>query len=261
MAERFHVVSFATVMAQLRESAMLAVTVPEDAPNPRPVVLAALEEANKYFLELPLSTVLRAQWQRLLARVNGEAPLPEIVILIREMSNNLMVELSSAWFLMVPAGRRFVYEQPRPIFGDEVYCAFPNARPDIAAAGRCYALDEWTACVFHLMRALEHTLLWLADRVKLDPEDMKRENWKTIIDQIEKRIRDLESEPKSKEKSEKVRFLSEAATQFRWFKDAWRNNAAHAHVHYEERDGALIFLHVSDFFRHIAAEATKEMPK
>jgi len=223
--------------------------------------MAALQEANKYFLELPLSRVLRQQWQRLLARVDAAAPLSEIAILIREMSNNLLVELSSAWFLMIPADRRFVYEQPNPIFGNEVHCAFSDAGRDIAAAGRCYALDEWTACVFHLMRALERPLLWLADRVKLDSGDMKRENWKNIIDQIEKKIRDMESEPKSEEKSVKLKFLSEAATQFRWFKDAWRNETAHAHVHYDEREGALIFLHVSDFFRHIAAEAAKQMPQ
>ncbi len=111
------------------------------------------------------------------------------------------------------------------------------------------------------MRALEHGLLWLAKRVNLDPEDMKREQWKNIIDQIEKKIRAMESEPKSAEKSVKVQFLSEAATQFRWFKDAWRNDAAHAHVHYDEREGALIFLHISDFFRHIAKEAVKEITR
>lgn len=89
------------------------------------------------------------------------APLQEVVILVREMNNNLMVELSSAWFLMIPADRRFVYEQPNPIFGEVVYNVFPDARRDIAAAGRCYALDEWTACVMHLMRALEFGLRWL----------------------------------------------------------------------------------------------------
>lgn len=260
MAERFRVASFAVVIGQLCESTTLVrfgpigTAVGFNLPDPRPVILAALNDAESQFKELALSAVLRDQWRRLMER-SASVPLQELVILIREMHENLLVELSSAWFLMIPADRRFVYEQPSPIFGGDVHDAFPEARRDIAAAGRCYALDEWTACVVHLMRALEPGLLWLADRVKLDSEDMKRENWKNIIDQIEKKIRGMESEPKSIEKSVKVQFLSKAATQFFWFKDAWRNDAAHGHEHYEERDGAPIFLHVSDFFRHIAAEA------
>ena len=257
MAQHFRVCSFATVIAQLRESATIAQFVPADAPDPRSVILAALQEADRQFKELSLSLVLRGQWQRLMER-SEFAPLSELVILIREMSNNLMVELSSAWFLMVPADRRFVYEQPHPIFGEVVNRAFPEAQRDIAAAGRCYALDEWTACVTHLMRALESGLRWLAMRVQLDPSEIKSENWKVVIDLIEKKIRELESTPKSDEKREKTQFLSEAAMQFRWFKDAWRNDAAHAHVYYDEREGAPIFLHVSDFFRHIAAEAVKD---
>lgn len=260
MAVRFRASSFATVIAQLRQSAMSVELAMPGGPSPKDVVLAALQAADLQFRELPLSPVLKSQWQRLIERADI-APLGEVAILIREMNNNLMVELSSAWFLMIPADRRFVYEQPTPIFGDDVYRAFPKAQRDIAAAGRCYALDEWTACVIHLMRALEHGLMWLAERVKLNPEDMKRENWKNIIDQIEKKIRDMESEPKSNEKSLKVQFLSEAATQFRWFKDAWRNDAAHAHVHYDEREGVPIFLHISDFYRQIAAEAVKEIPQ
>jgi hypothetical protein len=257
MAGRFRVSSFATVIAQLRESTVLVQFGPQEV-SPDEVVNAALQEADQHFKELPLSVVLRSQWQRLLARADAKVPLSELVILIREMSNNLMVELSSAWFLMIPADRRFVYEQPKPIFGPDVDQAFSGARLDIAAAGRCYALDEWTACVFHTMRALEDPLLWLAARVQLEPGELQRENWKNILDLIEKKIRAMEKEPKSESKISKVQFLSEAATQFRWFKDAWRNNVAHGHVQYDERDGAPIFLHASDFFRHVAAEAVKE---
>lgn len=259
MAERFRVTSFATVISQLRESALCVQFAHPNGPQPDELVRTALELANQQFKDLKLSLVLRQQWERLLDRSKNNAPLSEMVILIRELNNNLMVELSSAWFLMIPADRRFVYEQPKPIYGEDVDKAFPDARRDIAAAGRCYALDEWTACVIHLMRALEHALRWLATRVGLNPEEIKEENWKNVIDRIEKKIKELEQHPKGPSKSENVQFLSEAATQFRWFKDAWRNDAAHGKVYYDEREGAPIFLHMSDFFRHIAVEAVKDV--
>lgn len=258
MADRFRMASFATVVSQLRESVVLihmASTEP-GAPSPKNVVLLALKSADEQFKELKLSRVLRSQWERLL-ELSKDAPLSEIAILLRELNNNLMVELSSAYFLMIPADRRFIYEQPNPIFGQETHDAFPDARRDIAASGRCYALDEWTACVSHLMRALEFALRWLAKRVGLKPEEVEGENWRNVIDRIEKKIRELEQLPKSPAKSVNTQFLSEAATQFRWFKDAWRNEIAHSHVYYDEREGAPIFLHISDFFRHIATEAVK----
>jgi hypothetical protein len=258
MADRFRVSSFATVMGQLRESATLVnLSGPNDSAA-EDLIRAALRDAEAKFSELKLSQVLRAQWQRLLERAYGNAPLLELAILIREMHNNLLTELTAAYFLMIPADRRFIYEQPRPIFGEEAHRAFPDAQRDIAAAGRCYGLDEWTACIFHLMRALEHGLRWLGVMVTLDPVILKTENWKNIIDQIEKKIRELESLPKSADKTAKTQFLSEAASQFRWFKDAWRNDVSHANVFYDEREAVPIFLHVSDFFRHIASEAVKD---
>lgn len=261
MAERFRVSSFATVIAQLRESALAVRLASSDpkAPQPTDVVMSALKSADHEFKDLKLSKVLRSQWERLLKRAEeDDATLMELAILMRELNNNLLVELSSAYFLLIPADKRFAYEQPQPIFGPDVERAFPDAKRDLSAAGRCFAVDEWTACVTHLMRALEYALRWLAKRAGLKPDEYEGENWKNVIDRIEKKIRELEQLPKSPAKSENVQFLSEAATQFHWFKDAWRNQAAHAHVFYDDRDGIQIFLHLSDFFRHLATEAVKD---
>src|SRR3954466_4786773 len=153
MAEQFRVTAFARVVAQLRESAVIIDFTTQVGPSPKELVQVALQDADSQFKELKLSPLMRAQWERLLKRAQDDAPMTELAILIRELNDNLMVELSSAFFLMIPADRRFVYAQPTPIFGEHVEKAFPDARSDIAAAGRCYALDEWTACVFHLMRA------------------------------------------------------------------------------------------------------------
>lgn len=257
MVARFRAVSFATVLVHLQIARTLVDEAAQyGAPDPRKVVMAALHDANAEFKELQLSPVLRSQWERLMKGAET-ALLAETSILIREMHNNLMVELAAAWFLIIPADRRFVYEQTHPIFGQEVHDSFPDARNDIAAAGRCYALDEWTACIFHSMRALEHPLSWLGLYVGLTHAEVQAENWKNIIDRIEKKIRELEALPKSPTKTDELKFLSEAATQFRWFKDAWRNHVAHAHDFHDERSAVPIFLHVSDFFRHLASAIAK----
>jgi hypothetical protein len=62
MADRFLVTSFATVVAQLRESVVLIHTAPKGpgAPGPTEVVRVAITEANEQFKELKLSRVLRS---------------------------------------------------------------------------------------------------------------------------------------------------------------------------------------------------------
>ncbi len=78
------------------------------------------------------------------------------------------------------------------------------------------------------------------------------ENWKNIIDQIEKEIRKLEALPKGPAKTATLTFYSEAASQFRYFKDAWRNHVSHARAQYDEREALTIFEHVRTFMHDLA---------
>jgi len=59
-----------------------------------------------------------------------------------------------------------------------VISAFPSSRADIAHAVDCYASEHETACVFHLMRVLEHGLRALAEDVG---KTFDVQNWQNII--------------------------------------------------------------------------------
>lgn len=256
--QRFYAASFAAALGSLTRSAEavnLANTfgVPGDDNADRQHIRHGLSEAEQALADLPVSRVIQHQFDRLKKAADGNTGGNELSILIREFHNNLMVELTSAWFLMIPAERRDYYEQLDPAFGPEVATAFDIATADIAAASRCYALDEWTACVFHLMRTLEHGLKKLAAIAELPPEAAAHENWKNIIDQIERKIRDMEQLPKSPEKVTRLQTLSEAAAQFRWFKDAWRNHVSHGHASYDMHSGPMIWTHVRAFMQQLAA--------
>ena len=256
--QRFRAASFGVVMASLgRATEAINVSnfygIAKDDASDRAMIQDALKEVGPELLELPLSRVLRDQFERLVKSIN-RADGAELAILVREFANNLMVELSSSWFLMVFADNREHYEQRRPAFGEPVALAFIEASGDIAAASRCLALDEWTACVFHLMRVLEHGLRTMAEIVGLPSDAMQHENWKNIIDQIEKKIREMEALPKTPEKVIRIQILSEAALQFRYFKDAWRNHVSHAHASYDNHTVPLVFVHVRAFMQHMAAQ-------
>jgi hypothetical protein len=59
-------------------------------------------------------------------------------------------------------------------------------------------------------------------------------NWKNVIDGIEKKIRELEGMKTGQVKDAKLKAYSEAAVQFRYFKDAWRNHVAHLRATYDD---------------------------
>jgi len=73
-----------------------------------------------------------------------------------------------------------------------------------------------------------------------------------IIDQIEKEIRTLQQAPKTSSRDAELKFCSEAALQFRYFKDAWRNHVSHAKETYESFEAESILTHVREFMQRMA---------
>jgi hypothetical protein len=102
------------------------------------------------------------------------------------------------------------------------------------------------------MRILEHGLRDLAARL-LPPSSssVELENWKTVIDRIERAIRDMEALPRGAEKTSDLQHYSEVAAQFRYFKDAWRNHVSHAGGTYDEASAISVLEHVRAFMRHL----------
>ena len=82
---------------------------------------------------------------------------------------------------------------------------------------------------------------------------MAHENWKNVIDQIEAKIRAMEALHKSAEKIARLKELSLLASQFRYFKDAWRNHVSHSHENYDERDANNVWHHVKTFMEQMTS--------
>lgn len=177
--------------------------------------------------------------------------------LFNEIMYDLIAELSEPMFLHVKPERRHLYEQKEPPFGLEVDAAFPASARDISAAARCLALDEWTACVFHLMRALESPLHRLAERMAVSfPSPVDLENWKNIIDKVEsavnEKVRQQGQAKKSHERNDELKQLAEIAILFRHFKNAWRNDAAHGRQSFDEREAQQVYDGVRNFMQLMA---------
>jgi len=203
---------------------------------------------------LPFSLSLRLQYARFKTALETSTDGKELSIRSDELRENITSELISKVFLMVREENVDFYRQPEPPFGSEVAQRF-EANYDIEAGTRCLALEEWTASVFHMMRVLEKGLHWLAAEIGVEmTPDIELSNWKNIIDEIEKQIRSLEQAPKSKTKSQKNQFYCEVATNFYYFKEAWRNHVSHSRETYDERRAKEIWSHVRSFMQRLAEE-------
>jgi hypothetical protein len=140
------------------------------------------------------------------------------------------------------------YDQERP-FGDQVWRKFEGGRIDATEAGNCLALGRYSASVHHSMLALEPGLRALAAYVGLE---LPRQTWGTIVDKIERRIGE-ELTKRNGRSSLDLQFASEAATQFSYVREAWRNHSAHGHAHYDREQAISILEHTKMLMRVLVA--------
>ncbi len=142
------------------------------------------------------------------------------------------------------------FENPK-LFGDAVFNAFPSATDDITEAGTCLAFERSTACVMHLMRALEVTLRALANAVGVAPQN----DWGGYIREIGK---ELDKRAKtSGARSADEQFYAEAAIGFDNLKRAWRNPTMHVDKSYSQQRAAEILNSVKSFMSHLATKISE----
>jgi hypothetical protein len=133
--------------------------------------------------------------------------------------------------------------------------SFKSVEPEITEAVDCYAMGHNTACVFHLMRVLEHGLRELAGAVNLA---FGIQQWQTIIEQIEAEIREIAKNWKASPiKTDWMQFYSEAAKEFMYFKDGWRNHVMHNRITYDQYQAAGSIEHVRAFMNHLSTRLSE----
>lgn len=172
--------------------------------------------------------------------------------LIGELIGSIQQTYLKKLFLFVPDTDKPYFEKNS--FSDQACASFETAVFEMEEAGKCFALDRHTACVFHLMRVLEIGLSSLCSAVGFSP---KNENWHSILRdlpaEIQKTCNPNCGNPKWKEDEH---FYSELVVEFRHFRTAWRNYVMHAHEKYTRDEAAVVFSHVTSFMDHSAIRLT-----
>jgi hypothetical protein len=201
--------------------------------------------------ELPISQPVSLQIVDLLDRLRDcqEYEWPAVAENARLTRQVILNDLGQHLFFCIEGTEARGFGRPEP-WGALVNERYSAASKDIEAAHRCLALREWTASVFHCMRVLEHGLRPMATRFDVS---FATDSWHAVIQGIENGIDGLRNKKGLTEADRKdITFYSDAAMQFRYFKDAWRNHVSHARTHYDDKDAPRIHDHVRDFMQHLA---------
>jgi len=164
---------------------------------------------------------------------------------MNQMMNTLLIELNNRKFY-APTRNMWKYFENSSLFGGDVFANFPSANEDIQEAGTCLSLDRATACVMHLNRALEVSLLALANAVGVT----KKNDWGAYIREIAK---ELDARMKSSGvRSHDEQFYAEALANFDRLRHVYRNPTMHPEKTYSIDRAEEILLATKAFMSHLA---------
>lgn len=159
---------------------------------------------------------------------------------VESLSARVKDELEGRLFLYVRPDR-VPYYQGSALFGQVVSDKFPAASEDIEEAAKCFALDRYTASIFHLMRAMEVAVRELS--AKLGISNQSRE-WGKLLSDINTKIQGM---PMGAERNA----WSESASLLYHVKQAWRNDVMHPKGTYTLEQAREVFAAVKSFMANL----------
>lgn len=165
----------------------------------------------------------------------------KLSISISHFRRTYRAELEAVALLVLRPDMSRIYREPAP-FGHDVARVFSGASDDLEAAAKCLACRQGTACVFHLMRAMEHCVGVLCGKLSIPNPDRV---WGMLLSDMNKAI---EAMPKGDQRNQ----WSEAHANLYHVKQAWRNETMHPKQTYTPDQAEQVFRAMKSFMAHLA---------
>lgn len=166
----------------------------------------------------------------------------------------LVAELQGVKFLRATAGMEKYLGVKHP-FGEIVKKAFTDCYDDLYEAHQCFALERYTACVFHLGRVMERSAAKLAKKLKVYKPGA---DWQDHLKAIDAAIAAMPYKPRAAIKK-RAAFLEASEFSFR-FKEVWRNPTAHPERSYTPEQAMDIINSCRAFMQAVATKIFKVKP-
>lgn len=184
---------------------------------------------------------------------SADCHIDDLAGLIGSLMMQVESELEDIPVFSIHSDDAKLYAHPEEWF-PETLISFPSATLDVQEACKCYALERYTACVYHCMAVLQVGLYALARDVGIGLKfPIEFAEWGEILREIEKKVEPHASLPRSEPLRQRYDHLySGAISQFRYLKDGWRNHVAHMREVYDQDKARTALAHVRDFMESIS---------
>jgi len=182
---------------------------------------------------------------------NEKITLKGVAEKLEDIHNRLKHELSLVSLFVLESEHVKFFDALNP-FGEDVSDVLPMAIPDIEDAGKCIALNQGTASVFHSMRVMEAALKALAKLLGIPYAP----SWESYISQIEKCINEKHKRKTVKWKRDES-FFREILGNLQTIKIAWRNPTMHIVRRYSVEEAIDIYGGVRGLLKRLAPRLPK----
>lgn len=149
--------------------------------------------------------------------------------------------------------------------GPNIAAAFPSAVAELQEAGKCFALERYTATIFHYMRGIERVMRVLLPAVGVphNPNSpLDTQTWETLIAQFEKSAEEIKNKCQGVRRRNATEFFSGVSAELRFFKDTVRNLTMHTRTPLgSEEDASGTMRRTMDFLARVAKYVSEDNSK
>lgn len=171
-------------------------------------------------------------------------------VLISQLSTLLtfaVEELATYKFISILPENAEIFSEPLSKFDDQIMESFPGVTFELEEAGKSFALNRYTACIFHLMRAMEYGVGKLARELNATVVNKNGETlaWGILTANIKSEVEKLNGGP------EKDSWL-EVHSMLYSVNRAFRTKTAHPEKIYTQEQALSAISAVNGFLSHMA---------
>jgi hypothetical protein len=264
---RFQAEKYLEIVRELTEADYLFKTIFKDSPpdellnqHNKDVFLAVIKDVQKLSEEIKLPTLneylidahQRISW--------ASSTLTDAMYFNRGMRDVLLANVKSHVFIQVAPDKRDLFfaaiNNTAPL-----YQLYPAVKQKNLEAHLCYAMERYSACVHHLMIAVEVALRKWAKQYKLaTSRPLTLEDWEAILIAAQKKLDQIKNSKRSSRNDRKMKHLSETSGHFSFIQKGWRKYSAHGREQFDETSAKTIMNHVEAFMSLLAPKPRKGKP-
>ena len=195
-----------------------------------------------------------------LSRVRDDQPLDRICRAFESLQEGIRIELEQTYVFSLSANEAAYFAPATPLFGDVVARRFQGAAFEIDEAAKCFALNRYTAAVFHLMRIMEIGVTAARQSLGIpDPIKPAQRNWGFILNKFDEEIKQRnKAVPPRWVAAVDSDFFAEAYVSLDAVRNVWRNATMHVEKVYTEEDAEHVFSAVRAFMRKLASRVDEQ---